>query len=279
MPRDPEAFADMVVMTVKSALAPVLERLAAAEARLAQLPTVEKTVGEVRDRVLAVETKAAILPPSVPLSEPVNLAPVLERVSAAEARLSVLGDLRDRVVAIESKSVSPAVAGPSPAELELSIRDRVEPVMGQIGSISERIAVLETKAPVSGPPGRDGNNGKDGQDGKNGADGMGWDDLIVKHDGERSFTMQLVNGDRVKDAGTFTVPVDIYRGVYSEGKTYDRGDGVTWGGSEWHCNEQTTAKPGEGSKAWTLKVKRGRDGKDGRDAAGGLPVVSLRGAS
>ena len=61
----------------------------------------------------------------------------------------------------------------------------------------------------------------------------------------------------------------------TDGKTYERGDGVTWAGSEWHCNEPTTTKPGDGSKAWTLKVKRGRDGKDGRDAMT-APVLSVK---
>jgi hypothetical protein len=46
---------------------------------------------------------------------------------------------------------------------------------------------------------------------------------------------------------------------------------VTWAGSEWHCHTTTTTKPGEGSKAWTLKVKRGRDGKDAKDGAIGPP--------
>ena len=69
-----------------------------------------------------------------------------------------------------------------------------------------------------------------------------------------------------KDLGTLVFPVELYRGVYVDGKTYDRGDAVTWSGSEWHCNESTVTRPGNGSGAWTLKVKRGRDGKDRKDA-------------
>jgi hypothetical protein len=52
---------------------------------------------------------------------------------------------------------------------------------------------------------------------------------------------------------------------------------VTSGGSCWHCNEPTTTKPGEGSKAWRLMVKRGRDGKDGLNAPT-VPVVKINGA-
>ena len=123
-----------------------------------------------------------------------------------------------------------------------------------------------------GQPGRDGLPGRDGQpglpgekglDGKDGADGLGMDDLEVLFDGERTMTFKWSRGDRVK---TFEAvfPVDIYRGVWVDGKAYERGDGATWGGSEWHCHRTTTAKPGDGSKDWTLKVKKGRDGRDGK---------------
>jgi hypothetical protein len=53
-----------------------------------------------------------------------------------------------------------------------------------------------------------------------------------------------------------------YRGVHELGAAYDTGDTVTHGGSLWHCNVLTKERPGEGSRAWTLAVKRGRDGKD-----------------
>lgn len=56
-----------------------------------------------------------------------------------------------------------------------------------------------------------------------------------------------------------------YCGVFVEGKTYDRGHSVTYAGSVWHCNtDGTTSKPGDGSKDWTLMVKRGQNGRDGR---------------
>ncbi len=124
-------------------------------------------------------------------------------------------------------------------------------------------------------PGPQGVKGADGLNGRDGVDGLGFDDVAVLHDGERGVTIRFIKGDRIKEFG-FTMPADIYRGVYQDGKTYERGDGVTWGGSEWHCNDATTIKPGDGSKSWTLKVKRGRDGKDGRDAVDPMPVVSVK---
>lgn len=126
-----------------------------------------------------------------------------------------------------------------------------------------------------GAPGEIGPIGPAGLNGKDGADGLGWDDLVVEQIDERTAVVKCQRGLQVKEVGRMTFPVEIYRGVYLDGKTYERGDGVTWAGSEWHCNEATSTRPGDGSKAWTLKVKRGRDGKDGKDASS-LPVVSIK---
>lgn len=54
-----------------------------------------------------------------------------------------------------------------------------------------------------------------------------------------------------------------YQGTHEHGRQYRKGDFVTCAGSLWHANEPTTQKPGDGS-AWSLAVKRGRDGKDMR---------------
>jgi integrin beta 3 len=132
-----------------------------------------------------------------------------------------------------------------------------------VGPLRERVAVLETLAPVPGPP------GPAGRDGDNGVDGLGFEDLSVTQRDERSFVITAAQGARVKEIGTASFPVALYRGVWTEGKTYDPGDSVTWSGSEWHCQTTTATKPGDGSKAWTLKVKRGRDGKDGKDGGPG----------
>jgi hypothetical protein len=138
-----------------------------------------------------------------------------------------------------------------------------------IVALRERVALLEARALVPGPAGRD---GKDGLDGKAGADGLGFEDMNLTHDGKRTVTLTWTKGARVK-TWTLVFPVPIYEQTYVEGKLYTCGDCVTLGGSEWHCNDNTTTKPGE-SKAWTLMVKRGKDGRDGRDAAT-VPVVAL----
>ena len=49
-----------------------------------------------------------------------------------------------------------------------------------------------------------------------------------------------------------------YCGVYEAGRKYSKGNFVTDGGSLWHCDRETTTRPGVGD-CWTLAVKRGRD--------------------
>lgn len=262
MPFDPQALVDQVVSIIKSAIAPVQADLTVVKAQLSG-------VESLRERVAVVETKAdrPIPVPQIPTIP--DIAPLLERMAAAEARMSVIGDVRDRVVAVEAKSMQPVLALPPEAGID-DLKDRIKtlemraegPSLAEMGivelrkglsdvqaelrqevreniSLRERIAVLEARPPVPGPAGEPGPAGRDGKDGEPGKPGL------------------------------------EFAGVYQEGKSYERGHMVTWGGGSWHCNEPTNDKPGEGSKAWTLMVKRGRDGKDGRDAVT-VPVVSLK---
>jgi hypothetical protein len=145
--------------------------------------------------------------------------------------------------------------------LEAQVQQLVEAAK-DAPALRERLAALEARPPVPGPP---------GPPGRDGADGLGLEDLAVTQHDDRSFTIAAVHGERVKEIGTARFAVVLYRGVWTEGRSYDPGDSVTWAGSEWHCVTATTTKPGEGSKAWTLKVKRGRDGKDGKDGPSGPP--------
>jgi hypothetical protein len=125
---------------------------------------------------------------------------------------------------------------------------------------------------LPGVPGLPGEKGADGINGKDGIDGLGFDDLSVLHDGERGITFRFAKGEQVKEF-TVTIPALIYRGVYSTGKSYEKGDTVTWGGSVWHCERPTMSKP-DNSNDWKLAVKQGRDGTNGKDAPS-LPVVSV----
>ena len=141
-----------------------------------------------------------------------------------------------------------------------------------------------------GPAGKDGTNGVDGKPGERGADGANGKDGVGEK-GERG-----ADGINGKDGAPSVIPgpkgdtgergadgiatreelntlieerwgelqvrtfADVYQGVYENGRTYERGQLVTWGGSLWLSEREAKTKPGE-SAEWKLVVKRGADGK------------------
>ncbi|WP_295708020.1 hypothetical protein [uncultured Brevundimonas sp.] len=133
--------------------------------------------------------------------------------------------------------------------------------VGLAGAVIDRDGILnltltngEVKA-LGRVEGRDGKDGERGQPGPNLQDfDTDWrpDDKVLilsLDDGETKVSHELF----------FPYPRDA--GVWTEGKAYLKGDGVTWGGSFWIAQDDTTDKPDVG-KGWRLAVKRGRDGKD-----------------
>jgi Asp-tRNA(Asn)/Glu-tRNA(Gln) amidotransferase C subunit len=127
---NPEAYADVVVLTIKSALAPVLARLSVSEERNKELQTRLEAFTELRDRLIAVETKsAAAVAPHV-----VDISPVLDRIANTEAQ-------RDRIVADEVKAFA--------TRLEQIEALKTAPVVGPAGPAGE-----------PGPPGPPGPAGE-----------------------------------------------------------------------------------------------------------------------
>lgn len=102
--------------------------------------------------------------------------------------------------------------------------------------------------------------GKDGEDGKDGHT-FTLDDFDIIPLDERTIKMGFTHGE-VMHSFELAMPALIYRGVFKEGETYAKGDMVTWAGSIWHCDNDTSGKPD--GEDWTLAVKRGRDGKDAK---------------
>lgn len=98
----------------------------------------------------------------------------------------------------------------------------------------------------------------------------GWECLVdgvagidIVNTDERNFTVTVTRASGATEIKSFSMPTLIYRGVFKSGEVYKPGDTVTWGGSMWHCDEESADKPGENcSKGWTLATKRGRDGRD-----------------
>jgi len=132
---------------------------------------------------------------------------------------------------------------------------------------------------VQGLPGRDGRDGVNGEKGERGdsglagKDGMNGRDGTLEHlkavfDGERTVTLCFKDTGTPIDGGVIKfVGVVLYRGIWEEGKAYEAGDQVTWGGSSWTAKEDTSAKPGLStpeSRAWVMSVRRGSDGREGK---------------
>lgn len=115
-----------------------------------------------------------------------------------------------------------------------------------------------------GERGKRGEKGDPGERGDPGRDGVATRDEL--HELIKAGVAEAIKamGPQVTENVRKTLPKVEYRGVFTEGGTYARGDLATWGGSVWHCDQETTEKPDGPSKHWTLAVKKGRDGRDGR---------------
>lgn len=124
--------------------------------------------------------------------------------------------------------------------------------------------------PVVGKDGQPGQPGKDGAPGADGAPGLGFDDLEVIYDGLRNFKFHMKRGTTVKE-WSFDVPFPLYARQWKDGNEYKEGDLATWDGSLWHCDIDEPGKPGTPGGGWTLAIKRGQDGRPGKDGEKGLP--------
>lgn len=127
-----------------------------------------------------------------------------------------------------------------------------------------------------GDPGRDGRDASDlsvvremvaDQVAKGLAAALATMSLSSPDDG-RTMVVEIRAGDTVVKSEIITGAI-IDRGVWREGG-FAKGDGVSWGGSFFIAQRDTTAKP-ETSPDWRLAVKRGRDGKDGKAGDAGAP--------
>lgn len=105
------------------------------------------------------------------------------------------------------------------------------------------------------------------RDGKDGKDGLDLRNLSVEQEPDgRTVRLTLKDDERTEHVH-LSFPVVLDRGVYREGgprdgALYERGDGVTYGGSFWIAQvDDPQGKPGL-SDDWRLAVKRGRDGRD-----------------
>lgn len=103
--------------------------------------------------------------------------------------------------------------------------------------------------------------GRDGKDGERGLSGFGLDDFDTDWRPDEKVLVLSWQAGETKTSHELFVPYLRDAGVWKEGAAYLQGDCVSWAGSMWTAQEDTSEKP-ETGKAWRLSVKRGRDGKD-----------------
>jgi len=270
---DAKAFGLELAAMVKAQLSPLISRLDALEKRFDGLPTPrdgkDADLSEVR-RIIGDEVKALRNDVEASLvTQTLPDIPAIVAASVSEAIGNIPPPRDGKSVTIED--VAPLIA----SEVQRQVtelpkakdgRDGVDGKdgIGLAGAIIDRNGGLvitlsngEVKS-LGSVVGKDGNPGRDGRDGFS----LDEFDATLMEDGRTV----LLSFDRAEQSFKVELgfPVMLYRGVYKDDHAYERGDTVTWGGSLWHCDAETTEKPGEGSKAWTLCAKKGRDGKDGQ---------------
>lgn len=183
----------------------------------------------------------------------------------------------DQLIPVVADAVSKSVAGlPKPPHVTGSVIDRdgvlnlmhsdgtsvkVGLVVGRDGTSPslEQIREMVKSAAAELP------RPKDGADGKDGRDGIGFEDIRFEQIDTRNARLVVTNpdGSKSKEFSLILVGQD-YRGMYDESAEYVRGDRVTLGGSEWHCNVPCKGvRPVTDDENWSLAVRRGRDGKKG----------------
>lgn len=103
---------------------------------------------------------------------------------------------------------------------------------------------------------------KDGRDALNLEDF----DLYLADDG-RTVTVKMQAGETVIEKSVKIAAV-IDRETFKHDGAYEKGDGVSYGGSFWIAKcDAPKGVPGSGETDWRCAVKKGRDGKDLRENA------------
>ncbi|MGB1215876.1 MAG: hypothetical protein ACPG4X_21080 [Pikeienuella sp.] len=260
---DAKEFGEQLAGIVKSQTAPLISRI----------ENLEKALAEQPEPVVVDEKSIAEL-------VIVEITPEIERVKALKApdlpdipsapELPDIGAMVDEAV----KSAVEALPAPKDGK-SVTVEEVMPDLVGHVDKFLADIPGPERGADGIGLAGafidRDGGltltmtNGETKNlgpiVGKDGETGVGFDDLDIVHDGEREFTLRFQRGAKIVEK-TLTIPAMLDRGVFSEGKQYDQGDVVSFGGSMWVAQKGTDERPGTGD-GWRLSVKKGRDGKNG----------------
>jgi hypothetical protein len=176
------------------------------------------------------------------------VAPVLERIAALEGRQPEKGDRGEK--GEPGSNGKDGAAGRDGASLTAS---DIEPLLKSMQAewaldFERRAQALFQKAIDNMPVPKDGR------------DGIGWEDMRVEYDDDRTATL-VFEKDGVERAFPIKFPVVLDRGFWRDGLTAEKGDGYTHAGSYWIATQDTDTRPEVGHAHWRLAVRRGRDAK------------------
>lgn len=237
---DAKAFGEELAGIVKAATAPLLARIEVLERTLAERP--EPMAG--KDGRDGRDGASVELDDVLPVLQD-QVREFLESIPAPQGGK----DGRDGV---DGKDGAPGERG-EPGRDGLDVKDMFRADGGRLVAVMSDGTTKDLGLFV----GKDGEPGHDGVDGRDGADGLGFDDMDFEADAHGRVLAKFQRGDVVKSV---RLPGIVDRGPYKPGDGYEKGDAVSYGGSLWIAQEPTSDKP-DGSKAWRLAVKKGRDAR------------------
>ncbi|MNP15846.1 hypothetical protein D3C76_1082180 [compost metagenome] len=263
---DPVEFGKAMGALVKEATAPLLDRIGQLEKQLAAIVVPSAADAAALVDVEALSKSAAALVPKAEDGKSVTLddvRPLVEElVSKAVAALPAPEKGKDADMDVLKshigelvKAVQPAAPLPVPSVEEIA--GTFERRFSDLTLSWERQArdTFEKAADRMPKP-------KDGQD----ALSLENFDMALGDDG-RTITVKMQAGETVIEKSVKIAAV-IDRDIFKSDGTYEKGDGVSYGGSFWIAKcDAPKGVPGSGETDWRCAVKKGRDGKDLRENA------------
>jgi hypothetical protein len=255
-------MADLVRDQVTRATAPLVERLATLEDRPEPKDGTSVTIDDVMPALLAA-IPSPVPGTSVTIDDvmPTLLAAIPEPVPGKSVEL-------DEVLAVLSPRVDEAISAiPAPKDGKSVTIEQVKGLLESYIStwaldFERRAQDILQRAIERIPAPRDGKDATELAD----------FDLLVDEEA-RTVTLTMGTAEGAKSV-TRKASWLLDRGIYSAGKSYDRGDTVSWGGNLWIAQvDGTKTMPAEAEPEWRLAVRKGRDGRNGIDrSAEGKPV-------
>jgi len=263
---DPVEFGKAMGALVKEATAPLLDRIGQLEKQLAAIVVPSAADAAALVDVEALSKSAAALVPKAEDGKSVTLddvRPLVEElVSKAVAALPAPEKGKDADMDVLKshvgelvKAIQPAAPLPVPSVEEIA--GTFERRFSDLTLSWERQArdTFEKAADRMPKP-------KDGKD----ALSLENFDMALGDDG-RTVTVKMQAGETVIEKSVKIAAV-IDRDIFKSDGAYEKGDGVSYGGSFWIAKcDAPKGVPGSGETDWRCAVKKGRDGKDLRENA------------